>query len=324
MRASNHLRETTRIKRVPQTTRRLSVYPYKDQHFIRTGSPVRRSPRKNKEVSDASRRTLSRASIPISKEATEVGFPRKQLEEIAAWLASETIFLEIESLAARAHVMCRQEESLRNDTNTAASVYSENGFATRKRSPQRETNSSVPSLPLDEEAYARQIFDRDAAKQQEENVSREPPTPPESYVEDLVAQPAGEQGSDVGAKKEKMISLQQLAYGRSASPQEAEDGEKECSNSPTVVELKEEIPQGGFNARSSSHSSPSMARVGVSVSVATGAESSLGDGAVSLRDASPPRSGAFCVHSSCKTDLYNVVQIPRAHYILSEVNFSHW
>ncbi|ESS67648.1 hypothetical protein TCDM_03720 [Trypanosoma cruzi Dm28c] len=324
MRAGNHPRENTRIKRVPHTTRRLSVYPYKDQHFITAGSSVRRSPRKNREVYDASRRTLPRASIPISNGATEADFPRKELEEIAAWLASDAIFLEIESLAARAHVMCRQEETLRNDTNTAATAYSGNGSATRKRGLRLETNSSMPSLPLDEEAYARQIFDREAPKQQEGNFSRELSTPPEPYVGDTVAQPAGGQGSDVGAKIEQMISLQQPAYGRSALLQKAEDGEKEGSKSPTVVELKEEILQGDFNARSSSHSSPSMVQVGISVSVATGAESSLGDGAVSLRDASPPRSGACFVHSSCKTDLYNVVQIPRAHYILSEVNFSHW
>ncbi|RNF06565.1 uncharacterized protein Tco025E_07537 [Trypanosoma conorhini] len=330
-RAGNLPRERASTKKVPYMAGRSSVYPYKAQHFVTAGDQSRGVTRSTREVAGASRKTSSLASSPASKEATQVRFPRTQMEEIASWLGSDTIFAEIELLAGRARELRLRAESLRNAPNAVASVSLGTVSVKRSQSQQRTPTSSTQP-PFNEEAYAEQILGR-SARGQKERVSSGVSSPPqEPCSAGEATQPGSGRSNGVAPTIEQMISLEQLAYGKSASPQrrrkqqeeEEEEEAEEGSHSPSVVEINEEVLKGSCDVQSPSPSVSSVVQVGVSVSAGTAAESSLGGAAVSLRDASPPRCGALGGHASCQADPYNLVQIPRAHHILSQVNFSYW
>ncbi|KEG10580.1 hypothetical protein DQ04_03551110 [Trypanosoma grayi] len=320
MQTNKRLFENTPPKRAPCVTGRSSVYPYKAQRFVATELPARRPRRSNKRCEAIGKAAASAERVKDSKPCVEENlFPREYINDVAAWLSGDALFVQVETLAARASDLRARVAPLPDDPQLFASM-PPGGIAMKQHKLQGDKVTSPPNVfSFDEETYARRILGRKRVVETRNSALDVESTLCDSVVECAVTQRTQEMRVETSPTAAPMMSLQQIAYGTETSA-----GRQENSGSPIVVEIKEELAKEMPNLQPSSSSPSSVIRNGVSVSGDTGLESSVGDGAVSLRDASPSRLGAGGIHPSCTTDLYHVVHMPRAHYILQNVNFSSW
>ncbi|KAH9597409.1 hypothetical protein LSM04_004137 [Trypanosoma melophagium] len=299
-----------------------SIYPYKAQRFVMTQKST-------KIPVGNGKRTITTNKVskpPVQNEKSERDekclFPREGIEKTLSWLHNDTLFLEIEALAERSYNMRRRLKLSVGASEDATSVPPID--VPLKRSSLRK-RSSAPlegGLPFDEEEYVHRILVRTVSKDQTKKDLNKRLSMTTFDVGDSGEPPIGEHHKEKPPSAELIMSLEQLAFGK-----DGPEYNREASDSPVIVEImegteKEQVHN--VQSLSPSPSPSSIVRHGVSASGETGAESSLDDSPVSLRDASPPQTRMV---DSCPLhiiDLYHVVQIPRAHYIFSQVNFASW
>ncbi|ORC84727.1 uncharacterized protein TM35_000421850 [Trypanosoma theileri] len=297
-----------------------SVYPYKAQRFVMTQNPTKRALGNGKRIITTKKTT----TLPIQNEKNEREerclFPSEGIEKILEWLPNDTLFLEIEALAERSYEMRHRLKFSLGSSRDAVLAPSMNVPSKRSSVQRRSSAPLVEDLPFDEEAYVHRILVRTVSEERKRNDLNKLSNMQKSEVGNSGEFPTGEHHKKKSPSIEVTTSLEQLAFGTEGS-----DCNREESKSPIIVEIMEETgKEKCLNLQSLSPSPSSVARHGVAASGETGVESSLSDSPVSLRDASPPRTRGV---DSCPphiVDLYHVVQIPRAHYILSQVNFSSW